>query len=198
MTPSALALMALTLALPGPTNALLGLAGARSGLRRGAALVSAPLAGYGLAVLGLATVVTPAIDAEPQLATAVRLVAAGVLLHAAVRLWRLADATTPGAGAPASADVRWGHVFLTTLTNPKAVVLYVALAPGGHLVLTPAALMLPLLIVLSSLLWLAIGSGLPRITPALARRGLIERGGAIVLGLFAALISTSALAALIG
>ena len=197
MTLTALTLIAVTLALPGPTNALLAIAGTTAGLRRGVILISAPLAGYAIAVLVLATLVTPAIDAVPQLAVAVRLIAAVVLVHAAIRLWRLADAEPQSSGGSTD-TVRWAHVFLTTLLNPKALVLYVAATPEGHMALTPALALLPALIVLSSLLWLSIGRGLPALNPSLANRGVIERGGAIVLGLFAALISTSALAAMIG
>ena len=85
---------AVTLALPGPTNTLLALAGTVTGFSRSLWLVAAAVAGYGIAVAALLTVVAPLIAAEPMLAKALRLVAAIVLAHAA-----LASGAVPGKSA---------------------------------------------------------------------------------------------------
>lgn len=189
-------LIATTLTLPGPTNALLAVAGARTGTRLSLPLITAPLAGYALALAALMSLVTPLLAVLPQLAVAVRFAAAAVLIHAALRLWRLAGQTAiPSTAGTMSAS--WREVFLTTLMNPKAIVLYVAIAPQGTGIDWTAALLTPVLIVAASLIWLMLGGQLAALRPGLKTHGLIERGGAIVLAIFAALMSTSALAAML-
>jgi threonine/homoserine/homoserine lactone efflux protein len=77
---------AITLALPGPTNTLLALAGSVAGFSRALRFVLAAVLGYSIAVTALATALGPLIAAEPKLSNALRLVAAGVLAHAALCL----------------------------------------------------------------------------------------------------------------
>lgn len=117
------ALVAL-IAAPGPSNTLMGLAGARDGLSGAARLVPALVAGYLCAVLPVALAGGEVMRAAPQAIVAVRLCAAAWVLLLAVRLWRLPPASTAGRGVSAR------QVWLTTLLNPKALVVALALLPA--------------------------------------------------------------------
>jgi len=183
--------VALTLALPGPTNALLAIAGTSAGLRRSAHLVMAAILGYGLAVVALISVAAPIIEAIPVAGRVLRLAAAAVLIQIALSLW-----SPPALATRESKPVRWGHVFFTTLLNPKALVLAMFVMPqdaAGALVFRPeAAVLLPFLIAVSALGWIGIGAALRSNVANGGASGWIERSGAIILSGFAAVIAYSA------
>ena len=117
-----LALVAL-LAAPGPSNTLVGLAGAQRGARRAAALLPALVAGYLCAVVPLAFAGAQLTRDWPALVPAIRLAAAAWVLWLAVGLWRMG----PGPGRHGAVTAR--QVWLTTLLNPKALVVALALLP---------------------------------------------------------------------
>ncbi len=71
---------------PGPTNTLLALSGAQVGFVRSLRLLPAELCGYLLAVVPLAVIGARVLDAWPQLAVAIRLVAAIWVMYLAVKL----------------------------------------------------------------------------------------------------------------
>ena len=112
------------LAAPGPSNTLFGLAGAQGGLRGAARLLPALVAGYLCAVLPLAFAGAGLTHAWPALMPAIRLLAAAWVAWLAIGLWRNGG---PGR-QPASIDAR--QVWLTTLLNPKALVVALALLPA--------------------------------------------------------------------
>jgi threonine/homoserine/homoserine lactone efflux protein len=116
------AVLALLLA-PGPTNTLMALAGAGSGLRRVLRLIPAEIGGYLLAVLPLAWLGAGLVAQVPALAPGLKLVAALWVLSLALRLWR-----RPVAGDAMPVTAR--RVFVTTLLNPKALVFGLVLLPG--------------------------------------------------------------------
>lgn len=181
----------ITLALPGPTNTLLALAGTTAGFARSARLAGAAVLGYGLAVSVFAGVAAPLVAAAPVIGKVLHLAAAVVLIHAAVCLWRCSRQT---ASTPPAHAVGFRHVFFTTLFNPKALVLSMLVVSGtaqGQVNLTTAA-SLPFLIAASALLWIGLGAALRARLPSLASGGWIERGGAIVLLTFAAAVTASA------
>lgn len=189
---------ATVLALPGPTNTLMALSGSALGWRPFLPLVTAALAGYGVAITALA-VIAIAGPQLPALTDMLRLIAAVVLVHAAFRLWHFSG-WSQAPGGERAAPVRWTHVFLTTLLNPKAVVLYVTLFPPsatGGADLALAISTLALVIAAASAMWIGLGSKLSTLQPAEARRGWIERGGAVVLLAFAAIVSSPAFAAML-
>lgn len=110
------------LAAPGPTNALVALAGAEAGLQRALRLIPVVLAGYLLVALPLAFLGTGAVAHWPLLALSVRLAAAAWVLLLAVRLWRMG--ARPGAAA-----VTARSLFVTTVLNPKGLVIGLVLLP---------------------------------------------------------------------
>lgn len=114
--------LALLLA-PGPTNTLIGLAGAQRGLRGVVRLLPWELAGYLTTVLPLTWLGAQVLAAWPDAALALKLAAAGWILVVAVRLW---SAGTQAADAPA---VTPRQVYVTTMLNPKALVFGLVLLP---------------------------------------------------------------------
>ena len=188
------AMAAVTLALPGPTNTLLAVSGSISGFRASCKLISAVLAGYALAIGCIAILATQLSNLAGIFAVAPRALAAAVLLVGALRLWRT-DASykhVGGHGYPVS----WSQAFLKTLLNPKALVLSAILLPQNIKSLLLAALfgILASLIVASALAWIAVGTGVRLTLPNSFPAGRIARLGAAVLVIFALAFAWSAIA----
>jgi len=188
-TASLLATLAL-LAAPGPTNALLALAGAQQGPRQAIRLVPLVAATYLATILPLAALGAGLFARWPGAGGAIRFAAALWLLALARSLWR---ADPPGA-APRGITAR--QALLTTLLNPKALVIaFVLLPPPGHARFAPALGAVALSIVLAATGWALAGT--------LARPGRAQgRGAAPTLALrrlasgWFALIATGLLASL--
>lgn len=154
MSPAVFALaLCLLLITPGPTNTLLAMAGA--GDNRGTALrcLFAELAGYLASILPVHALAAPFLDRHPDLARAVTALAALWVLTLSVRLWgrALAPATERAVGP--------GLVFVTTLLNPKGLVIALALLPrnAGPEFMASVALMLAIIPAVA-MLWLTLGA----------------------------------------
>jgi threonine/homoserine/homoserine lactone efflux protein len=172
----AFALLAL-LATPGPTNTLLALAGAQ-GVRRPLMLPLAELAAYMATVVPLSVWGQTWLEATPKLRLILTLAAAVWVAVLAVRLWRHAM-QAEARGAPGVTALQVG---VTTLLNPKALVFGLVLIPSGPDVVAGLWLFAGLVIAVS-LAWLWIGARLAgRYQP------LVNRGGAVWLGMLAALL----------
>ncbi|QDL97040.1 hypothetical protein FLL57_06855 [Rhodopseudomonas palustris] len=140
------AVLALLLA-PGPTNTLIGLAGAKGGLGRVARLLPAELLGYLTAILPIAYLGADLMAALPAAALIVKVAAAAWVMLLAVRLWHLNPSGATGA-------VSARRVYLTTLLNPKALIFGLVLLPAPHEVDFAAHLMMFCLMVGAvALLW---------------------------------------------
>lgn len=182
------AVLALLLA-PGPTNTLMGLAGAQAGLGRVLRLIPAELAGYALAVLPLAWLGAGLVAQVPALAPGLKLVAALWVLSLALRLWR-----RPAAGEEVPVTAR--RVFVTTLLNPKTLVFGLVLLPDPADPGFAARLALFLACVMAvALIWGGAGGALGRIGTASAARGgrrdpvfLLQRVAALWLGCLSVLL----------
>ena len=178
-----LSLLAL-LATHGPTNTLLALAGAQ-GVRRPMVLPFVELAAYMSTVVPLSIWGHHWLEAAPQLRLMLT-VAAGVWVAVlALRLWRQSSRPI----ASHSPTVTPLQVGVTTLLNPKALVFGLVLIPQAHDLSTGLAVFAGLVIVVS-LGWLRLGGLMSgRLAP------LVNRGGAVWLGLLAALLFSRALSA---
>ncbi|MFG1477610.1 hypothetical protein V5F53_02975 [Xanthobacter sp. V4C-4] len=110
---------------PGPTNTLLALSGATVGLKRAVRLMPAELLAYLLVTVPLALIGAELLAQWPHATRAVKLAAACWVAVLAVKLWRVETAGT-GAGT-----VTGRRVFVTTLLNPKALVIGLTLLPPG-------------------------------------------------------------------
>ncbi len=175
------------LATPGPTNTLLGTAGATQGIKASLPLLLAEAAGYTLAILILRTLVGPLLAAEPALAQALSAIVCLYLIHLAWKLWR--TSALPGA---AVTHIGFTNVFVTTLLNPKAIVFAFTLLPdgvsGGSLAPWFAAMVA--LIAICGGAWITIGAALMTQTGSGPRIGY--RVGALALLMLAMLLGTRA------
>lgn len=183
MTQTELFLAGLALLIsPGPTNALLALAGAQSGLRAGMRLIPVVLLAYLCIVLPLLFWGAPLIERLPVLRSVLTAIAALWVARLALRLWHLPVAAGVGSGA-----VSLPQMALTTLLNPKSLIFGLVLLPAAP-ALTPALLGFAVLVPLISALWLALGAGV------LSRSGAwMNRGAALWLGALSLLLAVKAL-----
>lgn len=171
--------LALLLLTPGPTNTLLAVAGASQGFRRAWPLMGAELAGYLTTIVPLVTFAGPFLEGQPVVADLVKLCSAAWVLVLAIRLW-----TAP---APTAADicVKGRCVYWTTVMNPKALIIGLALIPPTGIAETlPYLTVLCMTIGVVASLWLALGSAVIR---AVSRRhpALVGRVAACFLVFFA-------------
>ncbi|AYM19917.1 LysE family translocator [Agrobacterium tumefaciens] len=116
------AVLALLLA-PGPTNTLIGLAGAQRGLRSLWRLLPAELIGYLTTILPAAWYGAMMIERWPMAAIVLKLVAAVWVMYLAIRLW------VPRSDAVGSDEVTAKCVYITTTLNPKALIVALVLLP---------------------------------------------------------------------
>lgn len=172
------------LATPGPTNTLLALAGAQ-GQRRPVVLPAVELAAYMTTVIPLSIWGHRWLEATPALRLGLTLVAALWVAVLALKLWR--NSTRPDTdAAPVVTPLQVG---VTTLLNPKALVFGLVLIPQAPNTAAGLGLFAALVVVVS-LGWLWLGGRISgRFQP------LVNRGGAVWLGVLAALMLGRALSA---
>ena len=108
---------------PGPTNTLMGLAGASTGFLRAMRLIPAELLGYVTAILPLAFVGHGLMAHYPLAGHAIKLAAAAWVMFLAIKLWGR------GPLADAGGEVTAWRICLTTMLNPKALIIGLVLLP---------------------------------------------------------------------
>lgn len=178
----ALALLVLLIA-PGPTNALLALAGGESGWRAGSRMIPVVLGCYLVVVIPLALWGGGLLADVPLLRQGLTAVAAVWVAILAIRLWRQPQAVAATAG-----NSRMRAMAVTTLLNPKALIFGLVLipsAPSTALGLAVFAALVPA----TSLAWLGIGAGL-RSSHAVP----MQKGAAVWLALVAMVLFSKLLA----
>lgn len=183
MTPLtfSLALLALLLS-PGPTNTLLAIGGATLGLRRALPLVAIALAGYLAVTTPLVLFGGPFLVSHPLVALGVSLASAGWVLFLAASLWGQREGTAPMQFATPS------KVLVTTMLNPKALVIGLVLLPSaGFASLWPAVAVLAGILLVCSAAWIGAGAAVGNATskglPPLLRRGVALYLAVVALGL---------------
>lgn len=172
------------LVVPGPTNTLLATSGATVGLRRSLHLLLFELIGYATAITLIRVFIASVIERLPGETRFIRVVAAIYLIALAFALWRwrLASATRA---------VRAHHVFITTLLNPKALLIALVLLPQAAAADLRYWVALAVMIPSIGASWIYLGCSVGRA----AFHGLaaaIPRAASVVLGVFAALMILSA------
>jgi threonine/homoserine/homoserine lactone efflux protein len=174
----------LLLAVPGPTNAVMAVAGGSNRTRAPWLFVAAMVAGYAAIIVVARLVLLPLIAAAPQLGVVLRLLVVAYLLYAALRLWR-GRRSIAGDAAP----VGPGLVFSTTALNPKGLVFAISIIPAGHPMLWAYVLAFAVLTLAVGIAWFFAG----RLIAAWSGRhaDLIPRAGALVLTGFAAWIAAT-------
>jgi threonine/homoserine/homoserine lactone efflux protein len=179
-----LALLAILL-VPGPTNTLLATSGVTVGFVRSLPLLLCELIGYETAIVVYRLVLGPVLAHSPSGARLMHALAGAYLVALALGLWRwqLARATRA---------VRPHHVLVTTLLNPKALLIALVLIPLPGAADARYWLMLTPLIPLIGSIWIAFGRFLSRSgSPGLT--AVIPKAASVVLGAFAAFLIVSAL-----
>jgi threonine/homoserine/homoserine lactone efflux protein len=173
------------LSVPGPTNTLLATSGATIGLSRSLPLLACEFTGYATAITVIRLLMVPVLARLPSGVRVVHVLAAVYLVALAVGLWRwrLAQATRA---------VRPHHVLITTLLNPKALIIALILLPSTTAANWRYWVVLTLLIPLIGSGWIAFGRMLGR---SASRKiiALIPKAASVVLGLFAVVLVVSAL-----
>ncbi|HEV7319172.1 MAG TPA: threonine transporter RhtB [Ensifer sp.] len=192
MQPLAFALAALVLlATPGPTNTLLWLSGASVGFRRSLPLLTGELGGYLGVIIPAVALLAPFLAAHPQLGLALRLVAACWVFYLAYALW------TTDAERSEGMVISIRQVFVTTLLNPKALIVALVLLPqAGLAAVTPWIAGFSLLVLTVGSTWIAAGAVMVQMSKSLSASHLPRRIAAVCLTLFSVGIAGSAIAAM--
>lgn len=173
------------LATPGPTNTVMATAGAVAGGRSAWPLLAAELFGY-LTIITLSRfVLLPLIEVYPPAGPVLKLGVVAYLVYAAVRLWR--DRISIGEG---SAAIGPRLVFVTTVLNPKGLVLAVSVFPKEHPMLAAYFAVFAVVVLCAGFAWFALGRGLANL--AGRRALLLPRVAAVALVGFAAVLAVSA------
>ena len=183
--------VALLFAVPGPTNALIAVAGARRGVRALPALVGAALVGFVVAVAALIGLAGPYVAAKPALGLALRALCALLLARSAWRLWRSAGVSGAKPVSTSAADV-----LATTLVNPKALIFAFAIFPPLGSVAEAAEVFARFAVLAAAgmTLWGLAGAALGRgATPRLGAAA-VDRAGAVVLAAFSVAVVAMGLA----
>lgn len=184
-----------TLILPGPTNTLLFLAGAKKGLRSSLPMLGAEMAGYTIAIfcwIGFLDVLASRFPMGPVV---VRACAAAYLAYLAVTMLR----SLPAGSAGDARGQRARDLFCATLLNPKAfffaAYVFPAASAAGEALLARHALFLALAIPIG-FCWLGAGAGLGTAGGTGSQHGkdsnpggrlrLFQRMAGVVLALFSA------------
>jgi threonine/homoserine/homoserine lactone efflux protein len=183
------AVLALLIA-PGPTNTLMGVAGAQAGVGRVVRLLPAELAGYLTTILPLVWLGAEMLARWPAASLVLKLAAAVWVMSLAVRMWGLRSAGV------ASRPVTARQVFVTTMLNPKALVFGLVLLPApGEADFAPRLALFCLMVCCVALLWGAAGALTQLGAGAERRLMLVQRIASLWLGVVALSLIANALQA---
>jgi threonine/homoserine/homoserine lactone efflux protein len=156
VTLSFIAASIVVLITPGPTNTVLAACGATMVFRRAAMLPLAEAIGYVIAISFFVAFAEIMRGNHVALAM-MRLAAAAWLIYSAYWLWR-----TPFEPDPGARDFAFRRVLLTTIVNPKAMLVGTILIPAGTGMGAPAWIATyAALSTLAGLGWVTLGSLLP-------------------------------------
>jgi len=166
-----LALLALLLT-PGPTNTLILLAGNEGGWRRVLALLPVEVTAYLSVIAPLALLADVLAQEIAGLRPVVAILAGLWVFYLAIRLWR------PARAAEMAGNVTAARVAVTTLLNPKGLIMGLVLLPAAGA--TGAAFgLLAGCILLVALLWGGAGVVMRGATPFTPGLPLIRRAAAV-------------------
>ena len=141
------------LLVPGPTNTLMGVAGAHSGLRHVLRLMPAEIAGYLTAILPLAVLGTELLAHFPAFGVLLKLAAAIWIMVIAFKLWGARPSDDHGDAISAK------QIYVTTALNPKALIFALVLLPAVNEPAFALHLMLfCILVTLAALVWGSVGT----------------------------------------
>ena len=182
----------LLLLTPGPTNTLIMLAGYTNGWRASAWLSGIELLGYRVVVVPVTLISAPVVAAFPDAMLWAKILAGAWVLSLSWRLWRSA-----GSAAHAVEGGVARQVLVTTVLNPKAPIIALAIMPQlPFLEVLPWLALFSLLVLLAANLWLAVGSLVAKGGGALLAPKAVRKMAATGLLCFAAVLAGSAVHAM--
>jgi threonine/homoserine/homoserine lactone efflux protein len=171
------------LILPGPTNAILAMASQGLTAGRAIMLLGTVVSAYLAIVVPASGLAGPFLHRHPLAAQSVKLASATWVFYLALRLW--------GAGSGPAEIVTVRQLAITTLLNPKALIIGLTMMPSAQDVSAMAAIVtLAFVVLFVSSIWLSTGRivlGSEKQMPLLARRC-----GSATLLLFSAVLTFSA------
>jgi threonine/homoserine/homoserine lactone efflux protein len=188
--PDLILALSVLLLTPGPTNTLMALAGAERGVRGASGLIAVEVCAYLCVAVPLAVAGAGMMAAAPGLVPLVTAAAAAWVLWLAIRMWR-----SPLPRQTTTLTVTPRRVFLTTLLNPKALIIGIGLLPGPALPLRVAVF--AGLICGAALSWISLGALLAcrGDAPVSGLSPLLRRSAAVWLGLLSAALAWRAVLA---
>ncbi|NKL36832.1 threonine transporter RhtB [Rhizobium leguminosarum bv. viciae] len=171
------------LILPGPTNAILAMASQGLTAGRAIMLLGTVAAAYLAIVVPVSGLAGPFLHQHPLVAQGIKLASAAWVSYLALRLW--------GAGSIPIEVVTVRQLAITTLLNPKALIIGLTMMPpAGDVSATAATATLTFVVLFASSIWLSTGRivlGSEKQMPLLARRC-----GSATLLVFSAVLTLSA------
>jgi threonine/homoserine/homoserine lactone efflux protein len=176
-----LAVLAL-LVSPGPTNALLALAGAQSGLRVALRLIPIVMLCYLVVIAPLLLWGGPVLEKLPLLRPILTGAAALWLARLAFGLWHL-----PQAKNATTSTVSPQQIAITTLLNPKSLIFGLVLLPSHQPIWLSLIAFLCLLPMVSAL-WVGLGARI------FARTPWLNKGSALWLAALSLMLAAKAFA----
>ncbi|TCV67979.1 threonine transporter RhtB [Neorhizobium sp. S3-V5DH] len=181
----------LLLCTPGPTNTLMALGGYLRGWARALPLTAGELGGYLTVIIPVSTVAAPFFTAYPAALLFAKAAAGIWVLFLSYRLWN-SERTIGDAG-----EISLGQVFVTTLLNPKAVIIALVIMPhGGLLELLPWLGLFAALVLLAANGWILFGSVIGRTERFEIKPVLVRRVAAACLVVFAMILTSSSIQSL--
>lgn len=181
----------LLLLTPGPTNTLMALAGYSRGVLRALPLILGEIVGYLLVIIPVAVLAAPFLAQHPQLLLAAKICACLWVLFLSYRLW---FRTSVEARVK---EVTATDILVTTMLNPKALIIAIVIMPHGAIAqLIPWLALFTGLVVFAASGWISLGHHLSRNKTVALKPEAIQRIAATCLFVFAAILATSTLRAM--
>ncbi|MCQ1573831.1 LysE family translocator [Neorhizobium galegae] len=181
----------LLLCTPGPTNTLMALGGYSRGWLKGLPLIAGELGGYLLVIVPVATLAAPFFDAYPQASVWAKLAAGVWVLYLGYSLWMSEKQ------AKDAVEISIRQVFVTTVLNPKALIIALVIMPHGGLpTLAPRLALFAGLVLLAANGWIAFGSLMRRTERFEVKPIVVRRVAAACLVLFAMILASASIQSL--
>lgn len=139
------------LILPGPTNAVLALASTALTVWRSLSLIAAVVLAYLAIIVPVSSIAAPLLYGHPGIASIVKLISAIWVLYLALKL----RVPAPAGGRD---TLGVGQLFITTLLNPKAIIIGLTLVPAVQAGIPAAMAILVCSLTVTSAIWLGLGS----------------------------------------
>lgn len=182
----------LLLCTPGPTNTLMALGGYARGWLRALPLIGGELGGYLLVIIPVATLAAPFFQAYPQASLIAKIAAVIWVAYLSFRLWASTNKADDG-----SSEISVRHVFVTTVLNPKALIIALVIMPHGNLMtLAPWLLLFAGLVLFAANGWIVFGRMMRGTRGYEIKPVVIRRVAAVCLLLFAIILASSSIQSL--